>query len=339
MTPIAFEESLSGNALFPFTLTRRAQELRLGILTIREKWEHIRRLLPASIALPVISPLLLPDVKLVGLVREHQTLPDFSGLAYLQYPWQIVQQNRGQLLLDFELITFGRASGPISPSNHVVDAGQVFLEAGAQVECCVLNASDGPIYIGRDAHIMEGCLIRGPVAVGAGSVLKMGTKIYGATTIGPGCVMGGEIKNSVIFGNSNKAHDGYLGDAVIGEWCNLGAGTSNSNIKNNASVVKVWDESVRQFRPAAQKCGLLMGDYCRSAINTSFNTGTLTGVCCNIFGNGMPPKYMPSFSWGFAKERYDFTKAMEDIRNWKKLKNQPLREDEIQTLKHIFDQT
>jgi UDP-N-acetylglucosamine diphosphorylase/glucosamine-1-phosphate N-acetyltransferase len=206
------------------------------------------------------------------------------------------------------------------------------------VEHCFLNASAGPIYIGKNAEIMEGSMIRGPFALCEGSLVKMGSKIYGATTVGPYSIVGGEIKNSVIFGYSNKAHDGYLGDAVIAEWCNLGAGTSNSNLKNNASTVKVWNASENKYIPAGLKCGLLMGDYSRSSINTSFNTGTVVGVCCNVFGHGLTPTYIPSFTWGYESScRYSLDKALRDIQNWKKLKNQILTEEEIKKLNSIFE--
>ena len=163
----------------------------------------------------------------------------------------------------------------------------------------------------------------------------MGAKVYGATTIGPYCMAGGEIKNSILFGYSNKAHDGYLGDSVIGEWCNLGAGTTNSNIRNTASAVSVWNQSLKQYEKAGLKCGLLMGDYSRAAIHTSFNTGTVVGVCCNVFGDGFPPKFIPDFSWG--KEKYIFEKALTDIANWKKLKGKSLEPEEIQILKQLFN--
>jgi UDP-N-acetylglucosamine diphosphorylase/glucosamine-1-phosphate N-acetyltransferase len=214
----------------------------------------------------------------------------------------------------------------------------IFIEEGALLQHCILNAAAGPIYIGKNAQVMEGATIRGPFALCEGAVVKMGARVYGATTIGPNCIVGGEVKNSVLFGNSNKAHDGYLGDSVIGEWCNLGAGTTNSNIKNTASEVKVWDEASNEFLTAGLKCGLLMGDYSRCSINTAFNTGTLVGVCANIFGAGLTPKVIRSFAWGTeGVKNYEFDKALEDIGNWKKLKNQSLSEREIQTLQHIFE--
>jgi hypothetical protein len=186
---------------------------------------------------------------------------------------------------------------------------------------------------------MEGAMIRGPFALCEGGIVKMGAAIYGATTIGPYSVVAGEVKNSVIFGYSNKAHHGYLGDSVIGRWCNLGAGSSNSNLQNNAREVRVWNEPKKEFIPAGQKCGVFIGDYSRSAINTSFNTGTVTAVCCNIFGPGLTPEYIPSFSWGFSNTTsYAIEKALEDIDNWKKLKNERITDTEIRTLNHIFEQ-
>ena len=187
---------------------------------------------------------------------------------------------------------------------------------------------------------MEGALIRGPLALCEGSVIKMGAKIYGATTIGPNCIVGGEIKNSVILGYSNKAHDGYLGDSVIGEWCNIGAGTSNSNIKNNARDIKMWSQARNEMITSGiSKCGLIMGDYSRAAINTSFNTGTIVGVCANVFGEGLTPKFIPDFSWGSnSLSKYELEKAFVDIDNWKKLKGHALAEKEKTLLKLIFDQ-
>jgi UDP-N-acetylglucosamine diphosphorylase/glucosamine-1-phosphate N-acetyltransferase len=185
---------------------------------------------------------------------------------------------------------------------------------------------------------MEGSLIRGPFALCDGATLKMGTKIYGGTTIGPYSVAGGEIKNSVITGFSNKAHDGYLGDSVIGEWCNLGAGTSNSNVKNTGSEVKVWNYFHDDYVSMGNKAGVVMGDYSKTSINTSINTGAVTGICCNVFDVGLTPKLLPNFTWG-AKDssRYDFDNALKDIRNWKKMKNKLLSREEEKVLKYVYD--
>src|SRR5215467_11739207 len=214
------------------------------------------------------------------------------------------------------MVTENRTSQPIPESVQFLNKTAIFIEPGAVLNHCILNASTGPIYIGKNSTIMEGAVIRGPFALCEGAVVKMGAKIYGATTIGPYSVVGGEIKNSVIQGYSNKAHDGYLGDSVIGEWCNLGAGTSNSNVKNNAGEVTVWNPATKGYIVAGNKCGLFMGDYSRSAINTSFNTGTVVGVSCNVFADGLSPKHIPSFSWGVKGERYEFDKAIRDIANW-----------------------
>ena len=204
------------------------------------------------------------------------------------------------------------------------------------MEHCTINASTGPVYIGKNAEVMEGCMIRGPFAMGEGACLKMGTKVYGATTLGPRCIVGGEIKNSVLFGYSNKAHDGYLGDSVIGEWCNLGAGTTNSNLKNTASEVKIWTPNGEM--KAGNKCGVMMGDYSRTAVNTSINTGTVIGVCCNVFGAGLTPKYIPSFCWGSeGVKRYDIEKIFPDIEGWKKLKGQTMNDNEKSILKYVFE--
>ena len=211
------------------------------------------------------------------------------------------------------------------------------MEAGAKVENCTLNAAEGPVYIGKNATIMEGSMIRGPVAICDGAVVKMGAKIYGATTIGPFCTAGGEIKNSVLFGFSNKAHDGYLGDSVLGEWCNLGAGTTNSNVKNNAGEVKYWVDADKKEISAGIKGGMLMGDYSKAAINTSFNTGTVVGVCCNVVTPGLTPKLIPNFSWGAdGITKYKLNKALLDIDNWKKLKGATITEREKQILTDIY---
>jgi UDP-N-acetylglucosamine diphosphorylase/glucosamine-1-phosphate N-acetyltransferase len=254
----------------------------------------------------------------------------------LQYPWDIFQLNDRAIRQDFKLLTAGRKSQPVPKSNRVTKGSQVFIEKGAKVEYSIINAENGPVYIGRNAEVMEGCLIRGPFAMGEGSCLKMGTKVYGATTLGPGCVAGGEIKNTVMMGYSNKAHDGYIGDSVIGEWCNLGAGTTNSNLKNNASKVRIWTPAGELN--AGTKCGVLMGDYCRTAVNTAINTGTVMGVSCNVFGSGLTPKYIPSFSWGSeGVKRYELEKALLDIDDWKKLKGQSLTDDERSILKYVYE--
>jgi UDP-N-acetylglucosamine diphosphorylase / glucose-1-phosphate thymidylyltransferase / UDP-N-acetylgalactosamine diphosphorylase / glucosamine-1-phosphate N-acetyltransferase / galactosamine-1-phosphate N-acetyltransferase len=382
------EEFCQPEDLYPFTLTRQVQDIRVGILTIREKWEKLLGLpsfdkweddykdLDRSIRIDsslddvclMIHGNILPSAKLVKAIKrlrdsEFVSVNGERGVAFrfskneivephkirvtkavtikddvqcIRFPWDIFQLNDQALRQDFELLTKKRSSQKIPKSNTVIGAPQIFIEKGATVEHSILNASDGPIYIGRNATVMEGSMIRGPFALGENATLKMGTKVYGATSIGPCCVAGGEIKNSVFFAHSNKAHDGYVGDSVIGEWCNLGAGTSNSNMKNNASEVRVWTK--KGEKSAGMKCGMFMGDYSRTSINTSVNTGTVIGVCCNVFGTGLTPKYIPSFSWGNeGLRRYNLDKAYTDIINWKKLKNKKLSENEKTILKYIFE--
>ena len=322
--------------LFPFSLTRSVADIRCGILTIREKWDFYFKKYPRVTALSLPANV-IPRKELVDtLLKNDSTVLDRWNLR-LNDCTDILRLNQAEICHDFNLITSGRHSEPVSSTNRITGT-EIFLEKGAVMEHCYLNASEGPIYIGRDTLVMEGSMIRGPFALGEKSLVKMGAKIYGATSAGPHCTLGGEIKNSVIFGYSNKAHDGYLGDSVIGDWCNLGAGSSNSNIKNSGGEVKYWNELKKTFVHAGQKFGLLMGDYSRSAINTSFNTGTVTGICCHVFGIGTTPAYLPSFSWGFNQEHYAFDKAMQHIAKWKNLKGLKLESDEINHLKIIFDQ-
>lgn len=389
MRKIVFtEEFCQPENLFPFTLTRQIQDIRIGILTIREKWEKSLQLpsfdkfeddykdrersikIDSSLQkdiLYLVHGNVLPTPKLIKQVNkmkpgEFISVAGKESLIYcishkevegqnrikmskaiemeldlseLVYPWHIFQLNKWAIGQDYALITKGRKSQKLSSSNKL-SGSDLFIEKGAIVEHCYLNTEEGPIYIGKDVTIMEGSMLRGPIAICDGATVKMGSKIYGATTIGPGCIVGGEIKNSVFFAHSNKAHDGYLGDSVIGEWCNMGAGTSNSNIKNNASPVMVWTPA--GLKQAGLKCGVLMGDYSRTAINTSINTGTVIGVSCNVVGNGLTPKYIPNFSWGSdGVERYELQKAFLDIHEWKSLKHQSITESEKSILKHIFE--
>jgi UDP-N-acetylglucosamine diphosphorylase/glucosamine-1-phosphate N-acetyltransferase len=390
MKKIVFtEEFCQPENLFPFTLTRRIQDIRVGLRTIREKWEDGLGLtsfdrdegdhkgrdrvidLPGEIGKDTIylvhgnvipTPQLIKAVKKLkpgeclsfqdkeslvycisgGQVLEanriqvKKSVPFEGELPEIRFPWDILHWNKWAIAQDFDWLSANRKRQKPNPSNSLINGSQVFIEKGAIVTHSILNATDGPIFIAAGATVMEGSLLRGPVVIGAGATVKMGTRIYGATTIGPGCLAGGEIKNSVFFAYSNKGHDGYVGDSVIGEWCNLGAGTSNSNLKNNASDIMVWTPG--GMVNVGRKCGVMMGDYTRTAINTSINTGTVIGACCNVFGNGLTPKYIPSFSWGCdGVERYGFEKALSDIANWKSLKHQQVTESEKFILKHIFD--
>ena len=217
-------------------------------------------------------------------------------------PYHIFALNGKEIIQDFARITGGRSSNSLSNSNRAFGIHPIFIEEGAKVECATLNSNDGPIYIGKNAEIMEGSLVRGPFAMCEGAVLKMGTKVYSSTTLGPYCVAGGEISNVVFWGYSNKGHDGFLGNAVLGEWCNIGADTNASNLKNTYDEVKVWNYSSGRFEKSGQQfCGLIMGDHSKCGINTMFNTGTVVGVGCNLFGAGFPRQFVPDFSWGGAQ--------------------------------------
>lgn len=388
MEKIVFtEEFCNPRQLFPFTLTRAVADLRVGALTIREKWERLLGFpsfnkeegghprsntlqIDAGIGKDIIYLIqsnILPSQALVKQVQglrpgEYLSLPDqdnfilcisrkqvidanrvkmeravpvTADFRQIRLPWDIIRQNAWAIDQDFSLLTAKRKSQGAPRTTGMINAARIFIEKGARVEHCILNATEGPIYIGNGANVMEGSLLRGPIAIGEGATVKMGTRIYGATTIGPGCTVGGELKNCVLFAYSNKAHDGYLGDSVLGEWCNLGAGTSNSNVKNNASEVRVY--TPEGVLGAGNKCGMFMGDYSRTAINTSINTGTVIGASCNIFGAGIPPKYVPSFAWGLeGGQRYDLEKALEHIANWKKMKGQELGTGEADHLRRLY---
>ncbi len=260
-------------------------------------------------------------------------LPDVKRL---QYPWHLIQYNDYLLRGDYMALTAGRYSAAVSDSNRLINPGAIFLEEGARMEHCIINAAAGPVYIGRDAEVMEGTAIRGPFALGENAVVKMNSRIYGATSLGPYCMGGGKIKNSILMGHSNKAHDGYLGDSAIGEWCNLGAGATNSNLKNSAGEVKLWNETRGVYLPAGQKCGVFMGDYSRVAINSSINKGSVIGVSANVFGAGLLPKRIPDFSWGCDGAVYALEQATRDAGNWKKMKQQMLTEAEASVLAYIF---
>jgi UDP-N-acetylglucosamine diphosphorylase/glucosamine-1-phosphate N-acetyltransferase len=286
-------------------LVAAIQQLKIG-----EKLIQNQTLIAANIG--SINPKEKENAFILTIDYKAITYP--HNIESLDQVWDIFTKNERAIQYDFELLTQGKKSAIIPDLITTIAPQNIFIEEGAVIRPCILNAQTGPIYIGKNAEIMEGCMIRGPLALGENSVLKMGAKIYGATTIGPGCKVGGEVNNSVFFANSNKGHDGFIGNAVIGEWCNLGADTNCSNLKNNYDLVKIWSESEGKLIPTGlQFCGLIMGDHSKTAINTMFNTGTIVGVSANVFGNNFPPKFVPSFSWGMGEEMvaYDFDKAME----------------------------
>jgi UDP-N-acetylglucosamine diphosphorylase / glucose-1-phosphate thymidylyltransferase / UDP-N-acetylgalactosamine diphosphorylase / glucosamine-1-phosphate N-acetyltransferase / galactosamine-1-phosphate N-acetyltransferase len=335
---IIFDDSAVKESLWPLTATRNAADIRVGILTTREKW---KLLLDNSLKdIVKVSSAIIPSKQADFSINDDGTVLITNvkeTCRNIECAWDIFKINDWALRNDFELITKGRFSQKISSTNQIISPENIFIEEGASVECSIINASTGPVYIGKNATIMEGCIIRGPFALCQGATLKMGAKVYGATTIGPYCSAGGEIKSSVLFGYSNKAHDGYLGDSVIGEWCNLGAGTTNSNVNNTAGEVKMWSNAAKDFVGVGIKAGLIMGDYSRAAINTAFNTGTVVGVCCNIFSEGFPPKLVNNFTWG--NEKYNFEKAVQDIDNWKKLKGKSITEEEKNILQQLYNQS
>jgi len=384
MNYILFDGS-TRNQLLPFTFTRPVADIRIGILTIREKWERILETTTSTVTedylshkWPMVemseniminasflpSPEFLKQIKnlkpnqaifheedIVAFFSFEDQEVDFEAFTQLElegdvfqiaHTWDIFSKNGEALVADFELLTRNRKSQPIPASNNVIGRENIFVEVGANVEFATLNATAGPIYIGADAEIMEGCLIRGPFALCESSSLKMGAKIYGPTTVGPFSRVGGEVNNSVIFGYSNKGHDGFLGNSVLGEWCNLGADTNNSNLKNNYAEVRLWDYETEGFaKTGLQFCGLMMGDHSKCGINTMFNTGTIVGVSSNIFGTGFLRNFIPSFSWGGTNgmTTYKTVKAFEVAEIAMNRRKIEFLEEDRAILEHIFEET
>ena len=275
----------------------------------------------------------------------HLDGTDISSLEgvveYIHRPYDIFNKNDQEIRKDFDLIIKDRKSQVI-PKEVSTKGFKIFIEQGAEVDLCRLNSSTGPIYIGKNAKILDAAVIRGPFALCENAVVKMSAKIYGATTVGPNSKVGGEIKNCVFQANSNKGHDGYLGDSVIGQWCNLGADTNSSNLKNNYAEVKIWDYSERRFTESGlQFCGLIMGDHSKCGINTMFNTGTVVGVSCNIYGSGFPRNFIPSFSWGGAHGymTYKLDKAFDTAEKVLARKNLKLTQEDKNILEHIYSQS
>ncbi len=385
MNYVLFDGSERNN-LLPFTFTRPVGEIRLGILTIREKWERYLETKVSYVTqeyLAVKYPLIagddticingsfLPDAVLMSALHnltENQVLVykdrmvgyrtrniqkelDLAGFEHvvlkhnplnIEFTWDIFSKNGEALEADFDFLTKGRKSQPISKTNSLIHPERIFLEEGATVEYSILNATDGPIYIGRNAEIWEGSLIRGGLALCDNAVVKMGGKLYGPTTIGPHSKICGEVSNSVIFGYSSKGHEGYLGNAVLGEWCNIGADSNNSNLKNNYAKVRMWNYATEKFEQTGlQFCGLMMGDHSKSAINTMFNTGTVIGVNSNIYVPGFPRNFVPSFSWGGASgfTSYLPKKAFEAAEVMMARRGVAFNNVEADILNHVFEIT
>ena len=374
------------NSLLPFTYTRPVAEIRIGILTLREKWEKHLGLTTTTITEEyleekypmveleennMINASFIPTVALVAQVKKLKaneaifkgddviaffttdSQEEINFEAYQQYDfdeellqvkntWDIFSLNDRAIQQDFDLITEDRTSQPIPEGVQAINPENIFIEEGAKLTFATLNATDGPIYIGENAEIMEGVVVRGALAMCENSVLKLGAKVYGATTIGPFCKVGGEVNNSVLFGYSSKGHDGFLGNSVIGEWCNLGADTNNSNLKNNYAAVKLWDYNTGRFaKTGLQFCGLMMGDHSKCGINTMFNTGTVIGVSVNIFGSGFPRNFVPSFSWGGASgfTEYKTNKVFEVAEVVMQRRGITFDVKEQAILEHVFEAT
>ncbi|MEZ4910867.1 MAG: putative sugar nucleotidyl transferase [Saprospiraceae bacterium] len=379
--------------LLPLTFTRPVSEMRIGILTVKEKWEKHLNCSCSDITQDYLSkkyPVQIGDENIlinatflphIGLINEIYDLPEdsamFSGdelvaakvnrhfLEKLQNtsegfselrsfslpeavelqtkrmyrPHHIFKENGHEIKQDYSLVVGERQSAEISDTNRILGDNPVFLEDNVTMECCILNTTDGPIYIGEGAIIMENSVLKGPLAIGNHATVKVGAKIYGETTIGPNCKVGGEVQNVVFFANSNKGHDGYLGNSVIGEWCNLGADTNSSNLKNNYLPVKTWSYKEKSFTDTGlQFCGLVMGDHSKTGINTMLNTGTVVGIACNIFGDGFPRTFIPSFSWGGAAgfTTHQWQKAIETAVIVMRRRGIEMTEEDKEILHHVF---
>jgi UDP-N-acetylglucosamine diphosphorylase/glucosamine-1-phosphate N-acetyltransferase len=387
MAILLFDDN-AHESLLPLTYTRPVANLRIGILTIAEKWaKHMQagfsyvtqpylqakfpaqinadnlfingsfcpnpRLLEAIDKLPTGEGLYYKGRLLAAKLNEINAL-EFNfqmqfdrvheynkDVIYIKHPEDIFRNNGVELQRDFELLTQGRTSAAISGTNTVI-GNNFFAEEGAVAECSTFNTTNGPIYLGHHTEVWEGCHIRGALALCDNSQIKMGAKIYGATTVGPHCRVGGEISNAVLWGYSSKGHEGFLGNSVLGEWCNIGADSNNSNLKNNYTEVKLWDYTNQHFRPTGlQFCGLIMADHAKCGINTMFNTGTVVGVSANVFGAGYLRNYVPDFSWGGAHhlEVYKLDKVFETVERVYARRDRQLDETEKQLLQEVFNLT
>lgn len=385
MNYILFDDA-SRESLKPLTYIRPVCEIRVGILTIREKWEkylgektstmtedYLTVKYPAELsdAMMLINGSISPTPALVERIKSLQTgqtlvcgdnivamfktkeeflseednseeIKIEEDFIKIVNTWDIFVYNDRALREDFELLTKGRKSAPLSETNRVLGQENIFVEEGAVVECATLNAKEGPIYIGKDAEIMENSVVRGPFAMCEHSVLKLGAKIYGATTLGPYSKVGGELANVVMFGYSNKAHDGFMGNSVIGEWCNIGADTNASNLKNTYEEVRLWSIEKNTFIPTGQTfCGTIMGDHSKCGINTMFNTGTVIGVSSNIYGHGYQRNFIPSFAWGGTTglKTYEPDKAIEVAEKMAERRGVKMSDVDKRILLHVYRST
>lgn len=386
MNVILFDNPTIRQDLLPFTFTRPVSEIRVGILTISEKWEkhlhakvsfstdsYLSKKYPTHLTADNfwINGAVCPTATLVSAIRALKsgdaiakdqmilavrtpddevpeiitgTIHEFvDPLTLIDQVWKIYQQNGAQIRSDFELITAGRKSVPITDIHTKVYAPEnIFVEEGAQVRAALLNAEHGPIYLGKNSFVQEGALIRGPFALGESSHVNMGAKVRGDTTVGPFSKIGGEVSNSVLFGYSNKSHDGFLGNSVIGEWCNIGADTNTSNLKNNYENIKLWNYTKGGFKDTGLMfCGLMFGDHSKCGINTMFNSGTVVGVSTSIFGDGYPRNFIPSFAWGGAGgfTTYQFNKAMDTAAKAMERRSLLLTEIDREIMSHLFTES
>lgn len=383
MNLILFDDPAFRVSLLPFTFTRPVAKIRVGMLTIAEKWEHrlgvkasfktqsyLEKKFPVVFtnANLLINGAICPDEKLVDtikslprgyflikdqlLIASYQTEEEIKPsntviyeheLTVIDKPWRIFKENASQIQTDFKLLTAGKTSAAITdPYTRTYNPTQIFLEEGVDIKAAVLNAESGPIYLAKNSTIQEGAVVRGSFFLGEGSMLNMGAKVRGDTTIGPFCKVGGEISNSVIFGYSNKAHDGFLGNSVLGEWCNLGADTNTSNMKNTYDETKIWNHGLGHYeKTGLQFCGMMMGDHSKSGINTMFNTATVVDVCATIFGEGYPRTYIPSFTWGGANkfETNHLEKAIDTAARAMERRKIPLSAEDRGILVHIYELT
>lgn len=384
---LIFFDHYTRQSLLPLTFTRPACEIRVGIQTIREKWQALLKtsthyfatqeylsgkysfkssgddlwingsicpdheLIHSVETLENGQGLYHEDILLAARVSEIGTFAELekavdrvewqADLHYIDHPWKVFVHNGAELEKDFERLTAGRSSSKLSDTNTIL-GDRVFAEEGVEAEAAVLNSTKGPIYLGKESVVMEGAVVRGPFALCDHAQLKLSAKIYGPTTIGPHSKVGGEVNNSVIIGYSNKGHDGFMGQSVLGEWCNIGADSNTSNLKNNYAPVKLWSYTKGGFVKTGQQfCGLIMGDHSKCGINTMFNTGTVVGVSANIYGSGFPRNFIPSFSWGGASgmSEYRFEKAMETAELVMQRRQIDLDETERAILQSVFDNT
>ncbi len=386
MNLILFDPPSIRQQLLPFTYTRPVADIRVGILTIAEKWQHYFKQKPSFATeqylaqkFPLhhasdnlwINGAVCPTPALVTAIQQLNSgdalskdsmilavrTPDdevpeiITGTIhpftehfnFIDHVWKIYQLNGAEIRADFELITRGRKSVTLDDKHtRTYGADQIFLEEGAQVKAAILNAENGPIYLGKNSKVQEGAIIRGPFALCEESHVNMGAKVRGDTTVGPFSKVGGELSNSVIFGYSNKAHDGFLGNSVIGEWCNIGADTNTSNLKNNYENVKLWSYATEKFEDTGLTfCGLMLGDHSKCGINTMFNSGTVVGVSASIFGDGYPRNFIPSFSWGGAAgfTTYHLNKALSTAAKAMERRNLLLTDTDQEILKILFEKS